>query len=111
MSYSWEPRHRGEATITYLSRVLTGAGLLDIAIEAEKGWYDDYLCPPEVDDGMNIHRLVRRLNGRGNMADVIAHAAINGEFDGTKAEAEAWANTPEGRATWGLFEQHVKGSG
>ena len=68
--------------------------------------YDDYFCPPEVDDGLNIHRLIRDLGAeaervpsetrRSMIAEVIA-AAKGGEFDGTKDEAHAWEQTPEGR--------------
>ena len=59
---------------------------------ARAGYYDDYksnLPAP-------IAQLVIDLHALGHHA--LIQRAIDGEFDGTPAEAEAWAASPEGRA-------------
>jgi uncharacterized protein (DUF2336 family) len=103
----WERRRDGEATPAYLARVLTETGLPDLAANARACWYDDFLCPPEIDDGLNIHRLVRDLgdaaggrsvNTRARI-DALIKAAKDGEFDSTREESKAWEQSEEGRAT------------
>jgi len=102
----WLRRGSGEPTATYLARVLEALGEPDLAVKARAFHYDDYLRPAEIDDGLNIHALIRDLqvaaNGsvavkRRRVAAVIA-AAKEGEFDGTTAESEAWERSPEGQA-------------
>jgi hypothetical protein len=104
------PRQLHESTAFYLGRTLDNLGLHDMARRARLGHFDDYFCPPEVDDGANINRLVielrkqrnvqidRRLAGRIN---VMIDDAINGEFDGTKEESDEWAKSPMGRKRLG----------
>lgn len=65
--------------------------------KARAGEYDDYLS----DSATPINDLVRDL--RQNGEHELAERAIVGEFDGTKEEAEAWANSPEGRETFREF--------
>lgn len=60
---------------------------------ARAGYYDDFksnLPNP-------IMQLVYTLNALGHTA--LAQRAIDGEFDATPAEAQAWAASPAGRAT------------
>lgn len=105
----WAPRAPGERTTQYLARVLDVLGLADMGRRARAGHFDDYFCPPEVDDGMNIHRLVAELevlrakatqhNRRKDIEALIA-AAKEGEFDATKAESEEWARGPQGTAAF-----------
>jgi hypothetical protein len=109
----WRRRQEGEETASYLARVLEEAGLTGMAEDARAFHYDDYRCPPDVDDGMNMHRLVGELRANMRVADrarrgridAIAAAAMNGEFDGTRAEAAAWETSPDGQeAMRALFE-------
>lgn len=102
----WEPRRDGEATPDYLGRVLDELGDPEMARRARLGHFDDYACPPDVDDGANIHRLVAELralvvaNGDSQgRAQAVIDAAKEGEFDGTRAEAQQWMAGPEGQAT------------
>lgn len=107
----WDPRRNGEATATYLARVLDTLGATELAQDARRFYFDDYRCPPDVDDGANIMRLVHSVYwwGRQNTPDgseqrrramAVVRAAKDGEFDGTKEESDAWAASPEGRATF-----------
>lgn len=65
--------------------------------KARAGAYDDYLS----DSATPINDLVRDL--RQNGEHELAQRAIAGEFDGTREEAEAWANSAEGREVFSEF--------
>jgi hypothetical protein len=67
-----------------LAAVLREAGLLDMALKAADGAYDDF----ESDSAMPIRNLVRDLEAAGRPD--LAQRAKLGEWDGTKEEAEAW---------------------
>lgn len=110
-SYPWEPRREGEATADYLARVLDESGLPELAANARAKHYDDYFCPPEVDDGLNMHRLIGDLQSqisptavkesqRYRRIKALQDATMAGEFDGTSEESEAWSRSPQGQATF-----------
>jgi len=113
--YWWEVRRDGERTIPYLTRVLEQLGPEFVAVttKARAGHYDDYFCPEAVDDGANIHRLVAAIEKRLDRPGVdgelraravqVAVAAREGEFDGTREEARAWAQSPQGQSTFALL--------
>jgi len=67
-----------------LAEVLEKEGLKDMADRARAGYYDDF----ESELAMPIGQLVSDLNGAGKYD--LAKRAINGEFDGTKEEGDAW---------------------
>lgn len=106
---------RGASTSEYLARVLNACGLQELAGRAAAKHFDDYFCPPEVDDGMNMHRLIgeldRAVKAVSSDSSLVARigriraAVLDGEFDGTKAESDQWARSPEGRA---VMEELVK---
>lgn len=66
--------------------------------KALQGRYDDY--HPNA-DAMNINELVAdaRSCGLGS----ILKRAIDGEWDATKSESDAWANSDEGKAIMAEF--------
>lgn len=67
-----------------LAKVLTEAGLHDLALRAADGLYDDY----ESSSATPILDLVTDLL-RAGRSDLAARAK-HGEWDGTPEEAEAW---------------------
>lgn len=73
-----------------------------IVTNATSGYYDDYDSPLDAP----ITQLVRDLQG-ARMADM-AQRAIDGEFDATVAESQAWAASPEGLATYKDFNDALK---
>ena len=82
-------------TKTRLSTALAEAGLTELAAAAHTGRYDDF----ESDSPTPIVDLVRDLRAAGR-AD-LAERAMNGEWDASREEAEAWAagvSDPEVRA-------------
>lgn len=107
MTRWWEPRRDGEMTTVFLGRVLDELGLATLARRAREGHFDDYFCPPGIDDGMNIHRLIaelqrcwRQQREKRERIDVLIDAAKRGEFDGTKEESDRWAASKEGQAVF-----------
>lgn len=67
-----------------LAQVLHAEGLFEMEKAARAGRYDDY----ESVSATPIADLVRDLQAAGKHP--LANRAMNGEFDGTKEEAEAW---------------------
>lgn len=102
----WEPRREGERTFAYLARVLDELGAEHLAVKARAAHYDDFECPAEIDDGMNIQRLVRDLDSwrtratkeQRLRAGVVIDAAKAGEFDCTKEESDRYAASARGQA-------------
>lgn len=65
-----------------------------IIARARKGHYDDYRSELP----FPLHALTHDLERTRIPAAVkFCDRVLGGEFDGTRAEAEAWAQTPEGR--------------
>jgi hypothetical protein len=69
-----------------LAAVLREAGLLDMAVWAEGGYYDDFETPLATP----ILQLVTDLTDRGRPD--LAERAKSGEWDCTREEARAWVN-------------------
>ena len=82
-------------TAAYLAAALRSAGAPDEMIRrASDGYYHDYLSPL----AMPISALVNDATRHG-LAD-ITERAKRGDFDATRAEADAWAASPEGQETF-----------
>ena len=76
-----------------LADELMKLGLMDMSLKARGGYYDDFLSPE--DD--NIGLLCRDLAAVGTPEALALRArAIDGDFDGTAEESEAWAQSQEG---------------
>jgi len=108
MMEKYERRRPGELTTEYLGRVLEDyLHLPEVARRARLGHFDDYFCPPEVDDGLNLHRLLEELlrASKGVSRDspqlrritLVMIGVKEGEFDGTSAEAKRWSASKEGQ--------------
>jgi hypothetical protein len=103
----WERRRTGEPTNEYLARVLTAAGLDDMATRARAYHFDDFRAPDDIDCGDNMIRLHHELLSISTKSTrdqrlrlrVIANAVVEGEFDSTKEESEQWAKSFEGLET------------
>lgn len=99
-----------------LAAALLEAGLKEMATRAGNAWYDDYLSPLDTP----IMTLVDDLAVAAAKADVHARPAVlelrrramNGDFDATLEESEAWAASPEGQETMRslLRNQPLKGT-
>lgn len=78
---------------------------LDLAAKAAAGYYDDFLSPL----ALPCMQLVADLAKAGTPAALaLRQRAMDGEFDCSKEESEAWAKSEEGQAA---FAQLVRKGG
>ena len=81
-----------------LANELRKIGLEDMAQRAEKGRYDDFLS----ESATPILDLVSALKVVGSPeSQALARRAMDGDFDATKEESDAWAASPEGQGIIG----------
>ena len=85
-----------------LAAELNKAGLGNMALLAAQGYYDDW----ESSLATPIVQLVTDLRAAG--AHAFAQRVMNGEFDSTKEEAEAWERSPDGQATLGKLSPAMR---
>jgi hypothetical protein len=100
-----------EHTTAKLARAMRELGTLAVPPgmirRAEEGYYHDFLSPlafPEMELVAALGRLANhptRAHGTTGLALMgLRQRVIDGEFDASKAESDAWARSPEGRAAW-----------
>lgn len=79
-------------------------GLERLVKRARAGMYDDYESPLATPQ-MQLVEDLRQIGQQG-----FVHRVIDGEFDGTREEARAWAMGPEGREAFLelAFQQKMK---
>ena len=83
-----------------LAAALRQAGLHQMAEKAATGYYHDFLSPL----AMPCQQLLADLTTAAKAGNVAAHVLrarhINGDFDASLAESDAWAESPDGRAAF-----------
>ena len=85
-----------------LASALIAAELYDMADRAVTGWYDDYLSPLDTP----TMQLVDDLQQAGTPAAMLLREqVIEGDFDASIEEAEAWAKSPEAQELFASFLQ------
>lgn len=81
---------------------------------AAVGYYHDYLSPltfPELELVKNLlHLAMETTTGPKSKQALLSlrQAVIDGEYDATKEESDAWAASPEGQETFRLLTQGKK---
>jgi hypothetical protein len=76
---------------------------------AEAGYYHDYLSPLALPEVALVNELGALANqpGRAELAGLallgLRQRVIDGEFDASAAESDAWAASPEGQETFALL--------
>ena len=85
-------------TTEKLAAELEGANLLEMAKKAREGYYHDFLSPLAA-PCMQLEADLRAIGTTA--AEAIRQKHLNGEFDATTEESDAWAESPEGKATFG----------
>ncbi|TDX22180.1 hypothetical protein [Rhodovulum visakhapatnamense] len=86
-------------TANKLAHALRAVGLNDMAARAAEGYYHDFLSPldfPELELMRDLEKA--RMAGNIGAAQLIARH-IEGDFDASFEESEAWAASAEGRET------------
>lgn len=95
-----------ETSKTKLARHLREVGLEDMAKKAEAGHYSDYESPLDL-PATQLEEDLRAARDANNH-DIQKYAAIervrlmhvDGQFDATDEEADAWAASPDGQAAF-----------
>jgi hypothetical protein len=82
---------------------------------AERGYYHDYLSPlalPEMALAEELAAMIRHPSRAGlpsrRAIQAIRAGVLNGEFDASKAESDAWAASPEGQAAFASLLRRPK---
>lgn len=94
-----------------LAAALRDAGLAPMAEKAATGWYHDFLSPLAMpcqqlatDLGVHAHNPT---SPRQAAARALLKRHMNGDFDASRAESEAWSASQEGRSVFaGLTGPH-----
>lgn len=89
-----------------LAQALREAGLVGMAEKAATGYYHDYLSPLDLPCQQLAHDLTTFANApslseprRMEVRTLLARH-MNGEFDASKEESDAWAASQEGQETF-----------
>jgi hypothetical protein len=84
-----------EPTTERLARDLEAAGAPAIMIvRARAGYYDDYKSPLAFPETQLL------TDARAAGLEDIAQGVMDGRWDGTREESDAWAASPEGQAAF-----------
>ena len=94
-----------------LAEALRGAGLLDMADKAAKGYYHDFLSPlalPEIQLMTDLRSAQASSSGeqKVKLEELIARHS-KGDFDASSEESEDWAASPDGQLA---FNELIKGT-
>jgi hypothetical protein len=91
-----------EPTTERLARDLTAAGApLDMIERAREGYYDDFKSPLALPE-LQLYKDALAVG----LAEIAA-GVVEGRWDATIEESDAWAESPEGQA---VFRELVEGA-
>lgn len=84
-----------EPTTERLARALEAVDApAEMITRARAGYYDDYKSPLAMPETQLL------ADARAAGLETIAQGVLNGEWDATKEESDAWAASPDGQATF-----------
>jgi len=89
-----------------LAEALRAVQLDDMADKAAEGYYHDFLSPldfPEVQLVNDLAAATKRLPLQAPAIMRLRQDVINGKYDASKEESDAWAKSPEGQAAFALL--------
>jgi hypothetical protein len=89
-----------------LAAALHEAELHDLALLAANGHFDDFLSElafPQIILAEALHKVGTPA------AYALRERLMNGEFDATLKEAEAWAESPDGQTTFARLKDKRRG--
>jgi hypothetical protein len=99
-----------EHTKDMLAQALREVGLEEMAEKAATGFYHDYLSPLDMPETQLINDLAQAAAmepglDRAKKILALRGHVINGDFDATAEEGDAWARSPEGQAAFRLLQR------
>jgi hypothetical protein len=86
-----------------LADALLTVGLIDMSFKARSGYYHDFLSPldlPEMQLITDLGIAVHNSPDKKDQIMALRSRVINGDFDASDEESEAWAASPEGQETF-----------
>ena len=86
-----------------LADELMRLGLMDMSLQARGGYYHDFLSPlatPELQLMGDLVAMAARLPDRRDAILALRERVMNGDFDATSEESDAWAESEEGQDTF-----------
>lgn len=86
-----------------LADELLQLGLIDMSLQARGGYYHDFLSPldtPELQLCEDLAIAAHKLPDRRGAILTLRQRVINGDFDASNEESEAWAELEEGQETF-----------
>ena len=90
-----------------LAEALRELGLEEMAKRAEEHMYHEYLSPLALPEMQLIRDLTdamyERTPDEGQEIAQLRKRVINGDFDASDEESDAWANSPDGRETFAML--------
>ena len=96
----------------FLAQELRAAKLEDMANRAATGYYHDYLSKldfPEIQLAEDLAQAIEAATEEDKPAiQSLMRRHLNGEFDATKEESDAWAASPEGQETLGMLGSELR---
>jgi hypothetical protein len=94
----------------FLAQELRKAGLEEMAVKAEAGYYHDFLSELAFPEMQLDADLVHAMQSGNVAAHALRKRHHNGEFDATTEESDEWAASPDGIAAFGLLvDESLKG--
>lgn len=92
-----------------LAAALREVDLPEMADKAAEGYYHDFLSPLDLPELALVGALGAVAKNHPKMAEILLlrGRVIDGEFDATKEESDAWAKSPEGQEA---FRKLVRGT-
>lgn len=99
-----------------LADELMKLGLMDMSLKARGGYYHDFLSPlatPEIQLCNDLQQAAQRLKRIDQLKDqqailMLRQRVIDGDFDASLEESEAWAESADGQAAFGMLVNEVK---
>jgi hypothetical protein len=91
-----------------LADALTQLGLIEMAAKARGGFYHDFLSPlptPELQLISDLGAAASRLHDRSDAIMALRQRVIDGNFDASEEESEAWANSADGQEAFRRFSE------
>jgi hypothetical protein len=86
-----------------LAAELEAVGLTEMAENARKGLYHDFLSPLEFPE-LRLDAELAAAIKEGNVGAIgIRRRHHNGDYDASVEESEEWAKSPEGRAAFAMI--------
>lgn len=93
-----------------LANELMKLGLVDMSLKARGGYYHDFLSPldfPEIQLCHDLMEMAKKPGMDTNGIITLRKRVMNGDFDASLEESDAWAASPEGQEA---FRSLIKGA-